>query len=299
MCTDPVNQNGESMKQNNNHKNKSWLIILLTLLVLLGSGGVYYLYQAGYIGVEKEQMQEVEPEEEPPVIQEPKAPEIVEEPTYDTILPEYEEKYNENQDLVGWINIPKTNIDYPVMQSDDNDYYLHRDYDENYDFDGLPFLDFRNPFQEELYDNSIIYGHNMGRKGTMFTELMRYTNIDFYKKAPIINFDTIYRKSQWKIIAVAEANTDPRYGEVFQYFNFLKAKDQESLDWYLEEIGKRSYYSTDVDVELGDKLLTLQTCTNDQYDTKLIVVARRIRPGEEAQVDVNKVALNPHRVLPR
>ena len=76
--------------------------------------------------------------------------------------------------------IPKTNIDYPVMQSDDNDYYLHRDYDENYDFDGLPFLDFRNPFQEELYDNSIIYGHNMGRKGTMFTELMRYTNIDFY-----------------------------------------------------------------------------------------------------------------------
>ena len=268
MCTDPVNQNGESMKQSKNHKNKSWLIILLTLLVLLGSGGVYYLYQAGYIGVEKEQMQEVEPEEEPPVIQEPKAPEIVEEPTYDTILPEYEEKYNENQDLVGWINIPKTNIDYPVMQSDDNDYYLHRDYDENYDFDGLPFLDFRNPFQEELYDNSIIYGHNMGRKGTMFTELMRYTNIDFYKKTPIINFDTVYRKSQWKIIAVAEANTDPRYGEVFQYFNFLKAKDQESLDWYLEEIGKRSYYSTDVDVELGDKLLTLQTCTNDQYDTK-------------------------------
>ena len=110
MCTDPVNQNGESMKQSKNHKNKSWLIILLTLLVLLGSGGVYYLYQAGYIGVEKEQMQEVEPEEEPPVIQEPKAPEIVEEPTYDTILPEYEEKYNENQDLVGWINIPKTNI---------------------------------------------------------------------------------------------------------------------------------------------------------------------------------------------
>ena len=133
----------------------------------------------------------------------------------------------------------------------------------------------------------------------MFTELMRYTNIDFYKKAPIINFDTVYRKSQWKIIAVAEANTDPRYGEVFQYFNFLKAKDQESLDWYLEEIGKRSYYSTDVDVELGDKLLTLQTCTNDQYDTKLIVVARRVRPGEEAQVDVNKAALNPNRVLPR
>lgn len=285
-------------------RNKSTKKIIATLAaVIIGAGilaGSYYLYKADFFD-QKAQVEELPPVEEPkePEIEKPQEPEIVEEPKYDTILPKYEQKYMENQDLIGWINVPNTKIDYPVMQSEDNDYYLHRDFDKNYLFDGIPYMDFRNKFQPDLYDNSLIYGHNMGRKGNMFSELMRYTNIDFYKKAPVINFDTIYRESQWKVIAVAEANTDPRYGQVFQYYNFLIAKKQETLDWYLNEIRQRSYYSTDVDVELGDKLLTLQTCTNDKYETKLIVVARRVRPGEDPNVDVSKAIVNDNRVLPR
>lgn len=278
------------------NRNRNWKMGLLVLLIfaLLGT---FLLYKGGYFQKEEAIIQqELQEEEEEFPVEELIEPE---EETYDRILPQYEEKYGENEDLVGWIRIDNTNIDYPVMQASDNDYYLHRDFEENYFFDGLPFLDFRNLYEGDLHDNSLIYGHNMGRKGTMFTELMRYTNIDFYKKAPLIEFDTIYRPYLWKVIAVAEANTDPRYGEVFEYYNYIKAKDESQLDWYLEELRQRSYYHTDVDVEMGDKLLTLQTCTNDKYDTKLIVVARMLRPGESSEVDVDKAEVNPNRVLPR
>ncbi len=292
------------MKNNHkNNKNKFLLLILVVVTIALAGGGIYYVYEGSRPLSSKGQVEEIKPPAEEIEREPAPKPEPEEAPkqdmAYDTILAKYEEKYKQNNDLAGWISIPKTNIDYPVMQSEDNDFYLHRDYDKNYLFDGIPFLDFRNPFKGELYDNSIIYGHNMGSKGNMFSELMRYTNIDFYKKAPVIKFDTVYREHEWKVIAVAEANTDPRYGDVFQYYNFLKAKNQESLDWFLDEIYSRSYYRTDVDVELGDKLLTLQTCTNDKYETKLIVVARQVRPGEAPEVDVAKAVLNPARVLPR
>ena len=289
------------IKQGQGQQGKSSKKILLLLVLILGlaalGGAAYYWDPLDLFG--KEIVMEEEPpppieeeEEELPPVEEP-------EPTYDTLLPKYEEAYNQNNDLVGWIHVPETNIDYPVMQSNDNDYYLHRDFDKKYLFDGIPFMDYRNTWKEDLHDNTLIYGHNMGRKGNMFTELMRYTNIEFYKKAPVLHFDTIYREAEWKVIAVAEANTERQYGPDFEYYNFVVAKDQSKLDWYLDEIYSRSYYHTDVDVVLGDKLLTLQTCTNDKYDTKLIVVARRVRPGESAQVDVSKAVLNPNRVLPR
>ena len=293
------NQKGAPKNSQGTSKNRLLMIVLIVVLsVGIGTTG-YYLNSIDYFG-NKAPIEEALPppieEEEPPA---PQAPEPEPEPTYDTILPKYEETYNKNNDLVGWISVPETKIDYPVMQSTDNDYYLHRDFNKKYLFDGIPFMDFRNISQPDLHDNTLIYGHNMGNKNNMFTELMRYTNIDFYKKAPVINFDTIYRESEWKVIAVAEANTERQYGEVFEYYNYVVAKDQERLDWYLNEIYSRSYYHTDVDVALGDKLLTLQTCTNDKYDTKLIVVARRVRPGESPEVDVTKAVLNPNRVLPR
>lgn len=240
------------------------------------------------------QTQEVpEPPAEEPIPEEP------EEPEERTMLPELESVYAQNEDLVGWLRVPQTNIDFPVVQSTDNEYYLHRDFNKKKLFDGTPFMDFRNKIEPQLHDNTLIYGHNMGRKGTVFTELMRYTNIEFYKKAPVIEFDTLYEKGQWKVVAVLEANTDPRFGAVFEYYNYVVAKDQANFDWFMDEITRRSYYHTDVDVQLGDNLLTLQTCTNDRYETKLIVVARRVRAGESAEVDLSKAVVNPNRVLPR
>lgn len=282
------------MKNKSKNKKTKLLIGLLVLLLVI-SGGGYYLYQEGYFG-ERGQVTQPEDIPKPEPIPEP---ETLVEPTYDTILPKYEELYNKNNDFVGWINVPKTNIDYPIMQSTDNEFYLHRDFDKKYIFDGIPFMDFRNVLQPDMHDNTLIYGHNMGQKGNMFTELIRYRNIDFYKKAPVIQLDTIYREAQWKVVGVYDANTDPRFGPVFEYYNFVVAQTQEDLDWYLDQIEKRSFYHTDVDVELGDKLVTIQTCLNDKYETKVLVVARRVRFGESPEVDVTKAVLNPNRVLPR
>ncbi len=267
------------------------ILVLGVLIFVLGIG--WYLNRKAETAVEEIQETQQEQTTEPEI--EPQDELIIS----DTILPKFEEYYAQNDDLVGWIKVPNTLIDYPIVQAEDNDFYLHRDFEKNYLFDGIPFMDFRNILKPDLYDNTLIYGHNMGLKGTMFTELMRYKNIDFYKKSPLIQMDTLYHESQWKVIAVYEANTEPQYGEVFEYYNFVLAQNEAEFQAHLDEIYKRSYYTTGVDVQYGDKLITLQTCLNDKYDTKLIVTARRVRPGESLEVDVNAATINENRVLPR
>lgn len=267
------------------------ILVLGVLIFVLGIG--WYLNRKVETAVEEIQETQQEQTTEPEI--EPQDELIIS----DTILPKFEEYYAQNDDLVGWIKVPNTLIDYPIVQAEDNDFYLHRDFEKNYLFDGIPFMDFRNILKPDLYDNTLIYGHNMGLKGTMFTELMRYKNIDFYKKSPLIQMDTLYHESQWKVIAVYEANTEPQYGEVFEYYNFVLAENEAEFQAHLDEIYKRSYYTTGVDVQYGDKLITLQTCLNDKYDTKLIVTARRVRPGESLEVDVNAATINENRVLPR
>ncbi len=267
------------------------ILVLGVLIFVLGIG--WYLNRKVETAVEEIQETQQEQTTEPEI--EPQDELIIS----DTILPKFEEYYAQNDDLVGWIKVPNTLIDYPIVQAEDNDFYLHRDFEKNYLFDGIPFMDFRNILKPDLYDNTLIYGHNMGLKGTMFTELMRYKNIDFYKKSPLIQMDTLYHESQWKVIAVYEANTEPQYGEVFEYYNFVLAQNEAEFQAHLDEIYKRSYYTTGVDVQYGDKLITLQTCLNDKYDTKLIVTARRVRPGESLEVDVNAATINENRVLPR
>ncbi len=271
-----------------------WAVLLLAVLFISAGGVYWYLDGASFQEIKSPVAQNIEEIPSPPKPEKP-----VEEQFEAKILPKFEEMYKQNNDLVGWINVPNTMIDYPILQAEDNDYYLHRNFEKKKVFEGIPFMDFRNVLGPELHDNTLIYGHNMGVKGTIFTELMRYQNIDFYKKSPVINVDTLYDEGQWKVIAAYEANTEPQFGEVFEYYNFVVAETQEDLDWYLDEIKKRSFYTTDVDVELGDKLVTLQTCVNDKYETKLVVVARRVREGESAAVDVEKAVTNPNRLLPR
>ncbi len=273
-------------------KNKMITGILLVLIALLG----FRLYNI-YFPQSPPQAEVVEEPVE--VIVEEEEEEIFQRPVSDTMLPQFEEHYAKNKDIVGWISVPNTALSYPVMQSDDNDYYLHRDFNQKYLFDGIPFMDFRNVITPEFYDNTLVYGHNMGLKGNMFTELMRYQKIDFYKKSPVIQFDTLYQENQWKVIAVFEANTEAQHGPVFEYYNFLVAEEESEFQEYLDEINKRSYYHTNVDVKYGDKLLSLQTCLNDKYDTKVVVVARMVRANESASVQVENAKINENLLLPR
>ncbi|MGI5894927.1 MAG: class B sortase [Candidatus Merdivicinus sp.] len=211
-------------------------------------------------------------------------------------LDKFASAYAINSEIVGWLNIPNTNMNLPVLQHEDNDYYLNHNFEGDYDPNGVPFMDFRNNVQE-LDNNTLIYGHNW-ESGQMFHSLLLYKDVEFYKQNPVITFDTVYEESQWKVIACFEAVTDANIGEVFNYFNFVRTSDPERVQWYLDEVMARSYFTTTVDVNTDDRLLTLQTCANDRYNRKICLVARKVRPGESAEVDVSGAAENPNRVKP-
>lgn len=209
--------------------------------------------------------------------------------------------YAINPDVKGWLTIPGTNIDLPIMQAQDNDYYLSHDLYGEKDPYGLPYIDYRVPVEPDgaWAKNTLVYGHNMNA-GYVFHELIGYRDAAFYQEHPFLTFDTVYNESQWVIFAAFEANTDFNRGEVFQYFNYVISTDPEKAQWYIDETTSRSYFTNPVDVNTDDTFLTLQTCSNNATDTKLCIVARRLREGEsEADFDFSSSVNNTSRVRPK
>ncbi|MBQ4051375.1 MAG: nicotinamide-nucleotide amidohydrolase family protein [Oscillospiraceae bacterium] len=207
--------------------------------------------------------------------------------------------YEMNPDIAGWVTIPDTNVNLPVMQCEDNAFYLNHDINGEHDINGLPFMDFRNKLEPGVFStNTLIYGHNM-TSGMIFRDLVYYKDPEYFKAHPIVTFDTVYDETQWIVFSCFEANTESRIGEVFQYFNFVNSKDPERIEWYIDEVRSRSYFDVDIDVSAEDTFLTMQTCANDMYETKVCIVARKLRDGESADsFDLDSAAINPDRVRP-
>ena len=214
-----------------------------------------------------------------------------------------------NEDMVGWIKVPDTNIDYPVVQFSNNDYYLNHDFDKEYNYRGAIFMDYRNN-PTTLDANTIIYGHNCYDK-TMFSELDQYEKIDFYKKTPVFEFNTLENNYQWKIYAVfiSNANAQEDNGYVFNYI--YPHMNGENFNGFIEEVNKRRLYVTDVDINDNDKMLVLSTCvrtldtvnkygkTTYRANARLVILARAVRDGENAQVNVSKAYLNENPKYPQ
>lgn len=202
-----------------------------------------------------------------------------------------------NEDIKGWIKIKDTVIDYPVLQSakDDPEFYLYRNYKKAKSGFGSIFLDslcnIENPSK-----NIIIYGHNM-RDGSMFGNLLKYNDLDFYKSRPTIMFDTLFEKGDWKIISIFKTNTLKEQGEVF---DFLKIDFSDSSDFlnYVYDVKVRSLINTPVDINKDDKLITLYTCSYELKEFRTIVVARKVREGESPKVDVEKASINVNPLMP-
>lgn len=192
------------------------------------------------------------------------------------ILPEYQELYNENEDLIGWIKIKDMVIDYPVMQTvDDPIFYNHMDWNKEYSKSGLPLIDARCTLDSE---NIIIYSHHM-KDGTMFGSLKKYTSETFYNEHQIIEFDTIYEKAEYQIIAVLLAKayyyTEPKEKD-FVFYDYINM-NEEQFDEYINHIKNLSIYDTGVTAEYGDKLITLCTCYYHTQDGRLLVVAKKVQ----------------------
>ena len=188
--------------------------------------------------------------------------------TGQTMLPEYTALYQQNSDIVGWLNIGNGKLSTPVMQRD-NEYYLNHDFYGKEDSHGQVFLDERNSVDFND-DNTILYGHNITSDQSMFHILTRYKDPEFVKENPIIQLNTLYQKYNYAVAAVYIVSTRPEHGELFDYINYLKFSTKAAKDAYIQQVQRRSLIDTQVQLTSEDKLLTLSTCTYEFADARLV-----------------------------
>ncbi len=205
--------------------------------------------------------------------------------------------YQINKDVAGWLSIPGTSLDYPVVQGDDNLYYHRLSFEGDYSLYGVPFVDCKVDLQEPS-QNTIIYGHNIKNDDQMFNSLIHYWDTSYFIENPVINFHTVYGERQYKIFAAFVANVNPEHGEVFNYHTFIEANDLSDIQEFIYNVQVRSVLNTGVDVLPTDELLTLSTCTYEFENARFVVVARRLRAGESAEVDPSLVSKNKTALMP-
>lgn len=181
----------------------------------------------------------------------------------------------ENPDIIGWLEIENTNINYPVLQGTDNEYYMTHNYKKEKSKKGSIFL-------SKDYDwsipstNLLIYGHNL-RNGTMFEELLKYENEEFYKEHPSIRFTTAKEDAEYAIIAVFKSRVYYQSERnVFRYYYFVNAKTQEEYNKFVENAKQASLYNIEETASNGEQLITLSTCSYHTEDGRFVVVGRKI-----------------------
>lgn len=222
---------------------------------------------------------------------------------------DFKRLYMENNDLRGYLIYQSSaglfNIEYPVLQSNDNDFYLNRDFYKKTNKQGALFFDYRNNITLGAKNkNLIIYGHNLST-GQMFTylnKLITKPNKNYARSAPTMTMNTIYEQATYKVFAVMVVNNDAADGEPFRYLRTDFTDDNDFLR-FVAEIRARSVYDYDsVDVRADDELLMLSTCNGTSQvhfdDGRTVVIARKVRPGESTSVDTSRINLNDDVIMP-
>lgn len=179
----------------------------------------------------------------------------------------------ENDDIVGWLEIEDTNINYPVLQGDDNEFYLNRNYKKEKSEKGSIFLDAKYNWNIPS-NNLLIYGHNI-INGLMFQDLLKYESQDFYKKHPNIRFTTEKDDKEYEIISVFKSRVYYKAEKnVFRYYDFINAKKEEDYMEFVKNAKKASIYDTETTAKYGDELITLITCSYHIEDGRFVVIGR-------------------------
>lgn len=195
------------------------------------------------------------------------------------ILPKFTQLYSENQDFAGWLRIPGTRIDYPVMSRDgDNNYYLDKNFGQQHDKNGMLILDYRSGINDggaAGAQNLIIYGHNMGT-GLMFGTLGNYKDKSFCDEHMTIRFDTLYEEREYKVVAAMLAGVAYEDEDVFRYYDAIDISTAENFKEFKENIEKNAIYTTDETIEYGDTCLILSTCDYYKEDGRFVVIAKKI-----------------------
>ncbi len=264
-------------------RRRKWLVALCSIGAVLGFGYfITYYYVAERTEASYEELASLKNSEilaEPVNNSEEKKVIVVrgqeEEIVLPDILDEYKTLYNKNKKLIGWLKIDDTIIDYPVMQTSNNEYYLTHNFNQEKDNNGSIFMD-KDCVAYPRSQNLILYGHHM-KSGKMFGDLEKYAKESYYQKHSIIRFDTIYEKGVYQVMYVFRARVLKENEIAFKYYQFIEANSGEEFNSYMNEMAEMSLYDTGVTAEYGDELLTLSTCDHSQTDGRFVVVAKRIQ----------------------
>ena len=261
-------------------RKRAILILTFTLVavVCFGYFGIYY-YQNYRSGNDMQHLAEIKEKDKTPGLayqpdEEAESSGEIEEETELEVLEDYKTLLNMNKDLIGWLKIADINIDHPVMQANDNDYYLRRNFDEEYDKNGCLFMDYQCDILNRN-TNWIIYGHNM-QSGKMFGQLDKYSDEEYYKAHPKFEFDTIYEKGAYEIVYVFRSKIYNEDAVVFKYYQFIDAQSEVEFNSNMAEMARLSLYDTGITPEYGDELLTLSTCDYQENNGRFVIVARKI-----------------------
>lgn len=201
--------------------------------------------------------------------------EDIEEPNKETErMLQVKQLQEQNGDIVGWIEIEKTNINYPVLQGTDNHYYMTHNYKKEKSKNGSIFLD-ANYNWNIPSNNLLIYGHNLGN-GMMFQELLKYEKESFYQEHPVIRFTTAEEDAEYEIISAFKSRVYHKSEKnVFRYYYFLNSESEEEYNQFVKNAKSVSLYPIDATASYGDQLITLSTCSYYVQDGRFAVVGRK------------------------
>ncbi len=212
----------------------------------------------------------------------------------------FEDVITKNSDTKAWLTIPGTEVDNPVVLGTDNNFYLKHNFLKEKSRYGTLYFDAASQITaDNTSQNLVIYGHEM-KDGSMFGTLKRYKNLNFYKQNPTFTMRTLYDDATYKIFSVFITNASPAQdnGYVFEYRTPV-FQSQDTFLAFVSQLKERSIINTGVDVIEGDRIVTLSTCTGEFADARLVIVARRIRDGEDSSIDLYNVSVNENPRYPQ
>lgn len=250
------------------------LLPLVYLAVFIYSGFVlvnylYTYYEASKTLKETQEMYELSLEK---VREETNVENIQIEDSEDSyvIRPQFHDLHAVNENIVGWVTVDGTKLDNPILQADDNDFYLERNFKDNYSRAGSVFMDYRNDLMN-LGKNTIVYGHAM-RNDTMFGSLKKYSDQAYADENAMIYFDTLYESYDIEVFAAYETTID------FYYIETDFANDDE-FSHFIDEVEARSLIDMGITVNPDDKILTLSTCNNsvNSKDKRYVVHGKLVK----------------------
>lgn len=301
-----MNENKTEVKKEKKPRSKSQTVLLiLIILCLLGaivSGvmifGKYWLIQSEQKQLASLYQPTTDTSDESEENRAPESSAVLDPET--GIVEDFNALYNINPDIKGYLWVDGTKLNTVVVQGSDNEYYLrHNFYGKT--ILGIPFIDSRASVTADKQSmNLTIYGH-AAQDGSYFAPIKSYKNIDYYRAHPVINFDTTYGRAKYKIIGAFMAEVGPNMKDYFGYHDYIDMTEEE-YSTFLSEINKRTYFNTAVDVQYGDQFITLSTCETltDEKPTmhRMVVVARKVRPGESYAVDTASASRNMDMIMP-